>query len=59
MANNNQGTTLSDRQELEYVIEHFKQGSRYEGTKLQDMRHGQGKFFYQDGGMYEGNRQYM
>lgn len=37
------------------MIEHFKQGSRYEGTKYQDMRHGQGKFFYQDGGMYEGN----
>jgi hypothetical protein len=42
----------SIQKELEYVIEHFKQGSRYEGTKYQDMRHGQGKFFYQDGGMY-------
>lgn len=37
------------------VIEHFKQGSRYEGFKKNGKRHGQGKFFYQDGGMYEGN----
>ena len=38
----------------EFVIETFKLGSRYEGYKLNGMRHGQGKFFYQDGGMYDG-----
>lgn len=37
------------------MIETFKQGSRYEGYKFQDMRHGEGKFFYQDGGMYDGS----
>ena len=35
-------------------METFKQGSKYEGSKLKDMRHGQGKFYYQDGGMYDG-----
>ena len=30
-------------------------GSRYEGYKLNGMRHGFGKFFYQDGGRYEGD----
>lgn len=29
-------------------------GSRYEGYKLNGMRHGKGKFFYQDGGSYDG-----
>ena len=29
-------------------------GSKYEGYKLNGMRHGHGKFFYQDGGMYDG-----
>lgn len=38
----------------EFVIETFKLGSRYEGYKLNGMRHGRGKFFYQDGGMYDG-----
>lgn len=36
------------------MIETFSQGSRYEGTKLGNMRHGQGKFYYQDGGLYDG-----
>jgi antitoxin component YwqK of YwqJK toxin-antitoxin module len=39
----------------QYVVEMFKQGSRYEGYKLNNMRHGKGKFFYQDGGLYEGD----
>lgn len=30
-------------------------GSRYEGYKLNGMRHGYGKFYYQDGGMYDGD----
>lgn len=38
-------------------METFKQGSKYEGYKLNDMRHGEGKFYYQDGGMYDGNWQ--
>ena len=30
------------------------QGSRYEGSKLNGVKHGQGKFYYQDGGLYDG-----
>ena len=37
-----------------FVIEIFKQGSKYEGDKLNDMRDGRGKFYYQDGGLYDG-----
>lgn len=37
-----------------YVIDHYKQGSRYEGEKVHNLRHGRGKFFYQDGGLYDG-----
>jgi hypothetical protein len=37
------------------VSEQYKQGSRYEGYKLNGLKHGYGKFFYQDGGLYEGN----
>lgn len=44
-----------DIEQPEFVIETFKQGSKYEGYKLKDMRHGQGKFYYQDGGMYDGS----
>ena len=36
------------------MVEHFKQGSRYEGMKKNGMRHGKGSFYYQDGGMYNG-----
>ena len=42
-------------QEGEFVVEHYKQGSRYEGFKLNGLKHGFGKFYYQDGGRYEGN----
>ena len=38
----------------EYVVERYKQGSEYKGFKWEDMRHGFGVFYYQDGGMYEG-----
>jgi hypothetical protein len=38
-----------------FVVETFKQGSRYEGEKVNDMRHGKGKFYYQDGGLYDGD----
>ena len=30
-------------------------GSIYEGEKLGDYRHGRGKFYYSDGGMYDGD----
>ena len=38
----------------QFVEEYFKMGSRYEGYKMNGMRHGYGRFFYQDGGRYEG-----
>ena len=38
-----------------YVIDHFKHGARYEGEKVNNLRHGKGKFFYQDGGLYDGD----
>lgn len=37
------------------MIETYSNGSRYEGEKLNGMRHGHGCFFYYDeGGIYEG-----
>lgn len=36
------------------VYEEFSKGSRYKGYKLNGLRHGQGIFYYQDGGHYEG-----
>lgn len=41
-------------QQGEFVVERYKQGSEYKGFKVEGMRHGQGVFYYQDGGMYEG-----
>lgn len=41
-------------EEGEYVIERYRQGSEYKGYKWEGMRHGFGVFYYQDGGMYEG-----
>ncbi|CAD8063264.1 unnamed protein product [Paramecium sonneborni] len=39
----------------EKVIEVYGNGSKYEGEKLNGLRHGNGTFFYQDnGGVYEG-----
>jgi hypothetical protein len=38
-----------------FVIDNFKQGARYEGEKVNNLRHGRGKFFYQDGGLYDGD----
>lgn len=29
-----------------YVEEHYSNGSRYEGDKLNGMRHGNGRFYY-------------
>lgn len=37
-----------------YVEEKFKIGSKYFGYKKNGMRHGRGKFYYQDGAMYDG-----
>lgn len=39
------------------VEETFAKGSRYNGFKLNGMRHGHGTFHYQDGGRYEGEWQ--
>ena len=36
------------------VVESYQNNSKYEGEKLNGMRHGYGKFFYQDGGLFEG-----
>jgi hypothetical protein len=37
-----------------FVTEVYSQGSRYEGYKVNGVKHGIGRFYYQDGGMYEG-----
>ena len=47
--------TSTNPYESKYVVETFKMGSKYEGYKLNGMRHGKGKFYYQDGGMYDGD----
>jgi hypothetical protein len=36
------------------VVENYQNGSKYEGEKKNGMRHGKGKFYYQDGGLYDG-----
>jgi|JI6StandDraft_1071083.scaffolds.fasta_scaffold28762_5 hypothetical protein len=41
--------------EIKFVKETYKHGSRYEGQKWKGMRHGKGRFYYDDGGMYDGN----
>lgn len=40
--------------ELEYVTETYVKG-KYEGTKLNGMRHGKGVFYYNEGGKYVGS----
>ena len=57
MANNQMyfsPNTDTVKEEPQFVEEFFKMGSRYEGYKLNGMRHGKGKFYYQDGGSYDG-----
>ncbi|EGR33677.1 protein kinase domain protein [Ichthyophthirius multifiliis] len=39
---------------IEYIIETYQNNQKYEGQKLNGMRHGKGKFSYQDGGYYNG-----
>lgn len=41
------------RQEYEHVSETYLKG-KYEGTKLNNMRHGNGAFYYNEGGKYVG-----
>jgi hypothetical protein len=48
-----QQSRVSKRNELEYVTETYIRG-RYEGTKLNSMRHGKGVFYYNEGGKYIG-----
>ena len=38
----------------EYVVEHYPNGSYYQGEKKNGMRSGRGKFYYLDGGVYDG-----
>ena len=54
----NSQSTEKEVDQVEYVIESFKIGSKYERQKLKNMRHGEGRFYYQDGGMYDGHWQY-
>ena len=39
---------------MEFVVEEYETGSRYEGYKKNNIRNGKGKFYYQDGGYYDG-----
>lgn len=36
------------------IVEHYADGSVYEGEKQGNLRHGKGRFYYSDGGLYEG-----
>lgn len=40
--------------EKEFVVENYQNNSKYEGEKQDGMRHGRGKFYYQDGGLFDG-----
>ena len=53
MININFFSTL-DILKREHIHEVYEDGSVYEGEKLNELRHGRGKFFYADGGMYDG-----
>lgn len=46
---------LDPKPKYELVEEIFKDGSVYKGEKLNQNRHGKGKFIYSDGGIYEGD----
>ncbi|CAD8082848.1 unnamed protein product [Paramecium sonneborni] len=41
-----------------FVNEQYQDGSKYHGYKFNGMRHGQGIFYYKDGGYYDGNWQF-
>ncbi|CAD8171065.1 unnamed protein product [Paramecium octaurelia] len=41
-----------------FVNEQYQDGSKYNGYKFNGMRHGQGIFYYKDGGYYDGNWQF-
>ena len=45
---------LPIQSELEFVEENYSMGSKYIGHKYNGQRHGEGKFYYQDGGLYDG-----
>ena len=34
-------------EDVQYVIEEYQNGSKYEGYKSKNMRNGKGKFYYQ------------
>lgn len=46
--------TDEDVTESDCVTENFKMGSKYIGQMRNGMRHGKGKFYYQDGAYYDG-----
>ncbi len=48
------GNRMAGNGQIVEVFEEFKGGSKYVGAKLNGMRHGYGKFYYQDGGFYDG-----
>ena len=59
--NREQPNTISDyfhsresTHENKKVVEIYPNGSRYEGFKVNGLRHGQGILFYVDGGFYDG-----
>ena len=39
---------------LTFIIEEYEGGSRYEGNVINGIKNGFGKFFYEDGGSYQG-----
>ena len=51
---NNQQEAPNPEDKIEFVIEQYGVGTRYEGGKLNGMRHGRGKFYYKEGSYYDG-----
>ena len=40
----------NENNDIQFIVEEYETGSKYEGFKKNGLRHGRGKFFYQDGG---------
>ena len=52
--NDSENSETSSPQQMEFVVEEYETGSRYEGYKKDNVRNGRGRFYYQDGGYYDG-----